>query len=39
MSTLLVTDFTNHFPINSRDKFNEVNDFILNDLGFVDKLV
>jgi len=37
--TYLETDFLNHFPINSRDKFNEVNEFILNDLVFVDKLV
>lgn len=38
-STHLQTNFLNHFPINSKNKLNEVNDFILNDLGFVDKLV
>lgn len=38
-SIYLETDFLNHFPINNEDELNKVNDFILNELGFVDKLV
>lgn len=38
-SYCLETDFLKHFPINSGDKFIEVNDFIVNVVGFIDKLV
>ncbi|XP_022168463.1 uncharacterized protein LOC111032424 isoform X2 [Myzus persicae] len=37
-STCLETDFLSNFSINNLGKFNGGNDFILNDLGFVDKL-
>jgi hypothetical protein len=38
-STYLETDFLNYFLINNQDQLNKVNDFILNELGFIDKLV
>lgn len=34
-SSYLETYYSNHFPINIGDEINEINDFILNDLGYL----